>query len=158
MENQAQNPYKAPEAEVESAATDKISEVFERFSAWGVFGLSLITFGIYNMYWHYNRSQRINERMEYQISSLFINATLTLWVLSFIANAGGFLPPMVTAILGFASLAYLVMYIMWCFKIRAAIHAHVNAEKGTYAWANAFLTIFGALYLQYKINKIIDNE
>lgn len=158
MNGSEQNPYRAPEAEVENTPTGKLGEVFDRFSAWAVLGLSIITFGIYSIYWQYSRTQRINERMTYQISSLFVNIAVFLWAISLIANAGDFLPPIVAGILAVGSLGYLIMYFIWCYKIRSAIHLYVNAEKGSYAWANAFLTIFGPLYLQYKINKIIDNE
>ena len=96
--------------------------------------------------------------MEYQIGSVFINVAIGFWVLAFFGNLGEFLPEPFMILLGVAGIGNLVTYFMWVYKIRAAIHSHVNAEKGTYAWANAFLTIFGSLYLQYKINKIIDNE
>lgn len=44
MDNTAENPYKAPEAEVVSdSGTGSLSDIFPRFSAWGVFGLSIIT-------------------------------------------------------------------------------------------------------------------
>lgn len=158
MENNTTNPYKTPEATVENTPTGQLFNVFDRFTAWGVFGLSLITFNIYNIYWLYSRTQKINDAMSLKISPMLVNIASVCGVLSIASNFIQFMPPAIGGILTLASLAYFVMYLIWCYKIRAAIHEHVNAQKGTYAWANAFLTIFGPIYLQYKINKIIDNE
>ncbi|HEY7774581.1 MAG TPA: DUF4234 domain-containing protein [Marinagarivorans sp.] len=159
MEEKVDNPYKAPEAQVEAPATGELNQVFDRFTAWGVFGLSIITLGIYSVYWLYKRTQRVNDRTNSNISSAFVNATLVVYTISLLSNLGELVAPELAAVLGLAALAAWVMMIVWAFKIRAAIHEYVNASKGNYDWANAFLTFFfGALYLQYKINKIIDNQ
>lgn len=159
MEVKADNPYKAPEAQVEAPATGDLNQVFDRFSAWGVFGLSIITFGIYTIYWLYTRTQRVNDRTESDISWAFVNATIVIYAISFLSSFGELISPEVAMVLSLASLVAWIMMIVWAFKIRAAIHEYVNATKGNYDWANAFLTFFfSSLYLQYKINKIIDNQ
>lgn len=159
MDTTAENPYKAPESAVESPTSGQLSEVFDRFTAWGVFGLSIITLGIYPLVWFYKRSERVNSRTNSSISSAFINSTLALWAISFIASFGEFVVPEIAIVSGILSLVVWILMIVWAFKMRDAIHVYVGANKKTYAWANAFLTFWlGPLYLQYKINKIIDNQ
>lgn len=159
MDTTAENPYKAPESAVESPTTGQLSEVFDRFTAWAVFGLSIITLGIYPIYWYFTRSQRVNTRTKSSISSAFINSAIAIWAISFIASFGEFIVPEIAIVSGILSLVIWVMMIVWSFKMRDAIHQYVGASKQTYAWANAFLTFFfGPLYLQYKINQIIDNQ
>lgn len=159
MESQAENPYKAPEAEVETASQGHLSEVFERFTAWGVFGLSIITLGIYPLYWLYTRTQQLNSRIDNPISSAYMITTIVIWIISMLSNGVTPINPQIGGIMALAGLPAAIMQIVWAFKIRSRIHDYVTAAPGTFAWANSFLTFFlGALYLQYKINKIIDNQ
>ena len=76
MDESASNPYKAPEAAVSEAAGEKLSDVYDRFTAWAVFGLGVITLGIYYIYWMYTRTRRLNPHIEEPISDAFIYTTL----------------------------------------------------------------------------------
>jgi cytochrome b561 len=160
LENTADNPYKTPDAEVViNNGNNNLNAVYDRFSAWGVLGLSIITFGIYVVYWLYNRTKKINARVDNPISSGFITAALVLYVLSFVLPFIGGFTGSDENIYSLISIPAGIVQIVWYYKLRNRIHSYVNAQKGTYAWIGPIKTFFfNVLYLQYKINKIIDNE
>jgi len=159
MENQVENPYKAPEADINTVSEGKLSEVFQRFSAWGVFGLGIITLGIYYIYWMYSRTQQLNERISDPIGSGFITATLILYALSFLSNFVSLADPMIGGALGLTGLPAWIMMIIWAFKMRAGIHSYKGIAPGEPNSLGPVLTFFfSSLYLQYKINYIIDRE
>lgn len=165
MENETQNPYKTPEASLDTAQGKNLSEIYTRFSAWAVLGLSIITLGIYSVFWLYGRSKAINAVSDEPIGAAFVNTTIVLFVLSSLNTITGFfdiIPPdnvglvLMSSIISFASS---IMIIVWVFKIRDRIHLYSGREKGDSAWAGPILTFFlNILYLQYKINQTIDEE
>ena len=56
MNEVAKNPYESPSAElIDKGSLGSINQ-FKRFTAWGVFGLSMITLGIYPVYWLMRKS------------------------------------------------------------------------------------------------------
>ncbi|TVZ39551.1 uncharacterized protein DUF4234 [Alteromonadaceae bacterium 2753L.S.0a.02] len=159
MENDSANPYKAPESEVASSAGGRLSEVFERFSAWGVFGLSLITLGLYAVYWLYTRTQQLNQKVEKPINSVYVTITLILYVMSFASNFVAIADPAIGSVLTIAGLPSGIMMIVWVFMVRGRIHDYLNLEPGNPNRFGPLLTFFfSVLYLQYKINKTIDQE
>lgn len=162
MENQTENPYKAPEAALDISEGKRLSEVFQRFSAWSVLGLSIVTLGVYSIFWLYNRSKSINSVSENPIGSTFIVISMVLLVVSCFDTVSGFIlpgAPTLLLILSVISFIGTVMSIVWVFKIRNRIHLYTGSEKGDSAWAGPIMTFFfNILYLQYKINQAIDEE
>ncbi|BFM51135.1 hypothetical protein THO17_32980 [Marinomonas sp. THO17] len=166
MENSVNDPYQTPTADVEVNIGDsKLSSVYKRFSAWGVVGLMIITLGFYGIYWLVNRTNKINAYIENPISVSLMVLTCIFAVLStvptFFVVFSIYAPFIIEVAMleNVFSIVYLVLFYAWLFKFRNRIHSYVNAQKGTYAWAGPILTFFlSTLYLQYKINKIIDNE
>lgn len=161
METEASNPYKTPEASVDTSQGGKLSGVFERFSAWGVFGLSLITLGIYPLYWLYTRTTQLNIHTREPISSGFVFSTLILYFMGLMGNIADALEwnVEITLALALAGMVGTIMFIVWAFKIRNRIHDLVGANNGDSKWFSAVLTFFlNSLYLQYKINCLIDEE
>jgi len=161
MNQETANPYQTPEASVETASGGKLSSVFDRFSAWGVFGLLLITLGIYGLYWLYNRTQRLNQHVENPISSTFITTTLVLYVIGILTNFAPLLgiAPEISLALGLAGLVGTIMWFVWLYKLRNRIHDYLSASKEKGNWFGPILTFFfNVIYLQYKINQSIDSE
>lgn len=162
MNQVADNPYAAPEAdlEVQQAAGD--ISVFPRFSTWAVFGLSIITLGIYTIYWLYDRTRKLNSISENQISQGVVSASVGLFVASGISS-------IVVAVVGPSSsfgalvlvdgllgLASGIMILVWAFKFRNRLNRVTNSE-GKPTWAGPILTFFfNVLYLSYKINQHLD--
>lgn len=159
------NPYVAPaaELEVEHAAGDL--SVFKRFTTWGVFGLSIITLGLYTIYWLYSRSQKLNQITDAPISQGFIGTATAVYVLSFFFS---FVVPFVgvsmenmgllVMIDSLLSLTSIVLFIVWSFKFRNRLN-RVTQSAGKPTWSGPIMTFFfNVLYLNYKVNQNIDRR
>ncbi len=149
-----ENIYQSPSSDLDVSEGGDIAN-FKRFSAWGVFGLSVITLGIYPAYWLYSRSKVLNSFHENGISFVLLNAFLLFVFLSFsIGILSGVIPEntILAAVNGIISIPYFVIYLVILFKFRGRIKDISGGQVGP------VLTFFGsAIYLQYKINAFIDN-
>lgn len=156
MSDSESSIYKAPEASLETGTDSSGVHNFERFSAWGVFGLSLITLGIYPAYWLYTRSKRVNSFHHNKISMGLLNTFIAAVIVSFII---GFLIEAVDLgdaflmLSGLLQILYFILYLVVLFTFRSRLKEITGAK------VNPVLTFFAAaIYLQYKINKCIDNS
>ncbi|WP_193162454.1 DUF4234 domain-containing protein [Microbulbifer hainanensis] len=130
---------------------------FSRFSAWGVFGLSLITLGIYPIYWLYTRANIINQHHENKISMVWLNLLVISFIIAFF---GGFLgqSAAVATLLLATNIVYMVSYLASLFKVRNRLQDMMNERFGAKYSVGPVLTFFfSAIYLQYKINQCIDD-
>ena len=153
--------YKTPAAEL-SAAPDGDMDNFERFTAWGVFGLSVITFGIYMMYWFYTRTRVLNAFHDNKIADGLVYGSLITYVVYF---GSSLLPESVyqEPVMLYGSVAvsvlYLVFYLVWLFTFRARLLEIARSHGVNTFRINPALTFFfQSIYLQYKINQYIDNK
>lgn len=156
MNEAADNPYKSPEAHLDQSISDKNVQILGRFTAWGVFALTILTLGIYPIYWMYSRAKIINTLHEDKISSalliLFVVAEI-LWYSSVIfggseaaIQAGGVI-----------AVVNMVLYLIVLFTIRNRLQDIVNRSGNKQYKVGIVLTFFFfVIYLQYKINKCID--
>lgn len=153
MEN---NVYQAPESTLLNSNGDNDITQMKRFSAWGVFGLSVITLGIYPIYWLYNRAESINQFHSNQISKNLINSFLVVALSSFAIGLIPFFAPENAMFAGLSTLtniAYMVLYLVLLFTIRNRLNDIIGTK------INGILTFFlNAIYLQYRINKAIDES
>lgn len=157
------NPYTAPDSDLNTAKSETAITVFERFSAWGVFGLTLITLGIYYVYWLYTRTKRLNSAVDNKISDLFIMVTLVCYVINMVGSYAPFLgaelllAPTFVIANTVLSLVASILFIVWAFKVRNRIDQMTNSEKGDETWCGPVKTFFfSCIYLQYKINQNLD--
>ena len=158
---EVENAFEAPKANLSETNTTKPILEMERFSAWGVFFLSVVTFGIYFLYWLITRAQKINTlstgekanlTMLYAYAGLYVIST----AISFIANPEDTTMAIVS---GGISLINLVIYIIGIFSVRRAIRDVINAGGQENVHLGGVLTFFfSAIYFQYKINEAIDNQ
>ena len=153
METANTNPYRAPESDVGALELGVGITNFERFSAWGVFALSIITLGIYPIYWLYSRSNTLNSFHSNKISPVLLMAFVALVFASFVI---GIINPQEGVMLvlgGVVNLAYTIAYLMVLFSVRNRLNELVNDG------ISPIITFFGsAIYLQYSINKCIDQQ
>ena len=156
MNEMSENPYKTPEAELSSTDNDKSILQFKRFSAWGVFGLSFITLGIYPIYWLYTRAQVVNSIHEKQISSALLMLMVLVTILSFGSSFFG--ESDVAVIVGLVvAVAYMGIYIMVLFKVRnRLVDIMNNSCASVYKLGPVLTFFFFSIYLQYKLNQCID--
>lgn len=160
MNQLSENPYSAPEADLETPVAAHDLSVFPRFTTWAVFGLSIITLGLYSLYWIYDRSKKLNSITEDKISHGFMTATLVVYlasyVLSFAPLIMGFGSEMLAILEPLLSLASFVMMIVWVFMFRNRLNT-ITQSEGKPTWCGPILTFFfQVLYLNYKINQHLD--
>lgn len=153
------NPYTTPKSNVREASSTDNMNIFPRFSAWGVFGLTIITFGVYYVYWLYTRTAKINEVVDDKIPSWLVNASLTTYVLYIAIN---FIPEEATENIAVALsmaaivIGYIVFYYWWLYSVRSRIHSLSNDSDFKIGPILTFF--FQPIYFQYKINQYLDNH
>ena len=151
MAEDSENPYRAPD---QLTKTGKGSSIlaFNRFSAWGVFGLTIITLGIYPIYWMYTRATIVNSLHGKKISSALLNSLVVVTILSFLSNFNS--ESGMALVVG---IVYLVIYLMVLFKIRNRLQDILTGSSKTeQVLGTGFTFFFFTIYLQYKINQCID--
>lgn len=163
----ADSPYSAPNSDL-STATYGPEGIYElpRFSAWGVFFLSIVTVGFYYYYWLYRRTLIINRVCDHKISMILPHIILVYIVVSAIyAFYSGYSiayssyePPLYQYLQPANYFCTFLSYI-WLFAIRNRIHYMCILEKTNVFWIGRFFTVIGSnIYLQYKINQMIDHR
>ena len=156
IQESSDNPYKTPEAHLAQPTNDKSILSFSRFSAWWVFALTIVTFGIYPYFWMYSRTQIINSQHNNKISSIltvsFLVGTLFSYASSFFGQSHA-----VNVAVMVITLVFLVLYIVLILKMRNRLQDIINRSSNTQYRLNRVLAIFFyAIYLQYKIKECID--
>ena len=153
--------YSAPESKLVDASEGDLDN-FQRFSAWGVFGLTIITFGVYYMYWFYTRTVKLNEFHRNKISTALIYSTLIVYI-AYTATSFMGEDAYSNELFLFGSLAlmlvYFGLYLTWIFSFRSRLLDIALAHGNGDFKINPVLTFFfQAWYLQYRINVYIDQK
>ena len=155
------NPYSSPATELVDHRGSGIGQ-FKRFSAWGVLGLTVITFGIYYMYWFFSRSNRLNQFYPHKINPVFIWGSLATYIIYMVfSNLVEQLAdrPELLVAGAIASFAYLILYVGWVFAFRNRLIEMAREDGNTEFKIGPVMTFFfQALYLQYKINEYHDKH
>ncbi|WP_428240581.1 DUF4234 domain-containing protein [Gynuella sp.] len=154
--------YKTPSSNLEMQASGEDLQAFGRFSAWGVFFLSLVTLGIYSMYWMFSRTKILNRISDQGISSSVIWVTLVAYIINMVLSYGGALllnSQFVVLVQLLAAVTYFIFMLIWIFGFRAEIVRIAQSHGQPDFRANGVLTFFfQTLYMQYKINQFIDRK
>ena len=158
---ETQNAFEAPKANLSTPVTNNPILELQRFSAWGVFGLSIITLGLYFIYWMFTRTKQIN--MLSKVAKANIVALYIYIGSSVISNISQYvLDPtnmVVAIVILIAGVAGIVAYIMTVFSARKALQEVINEGSQEEVKLGGILTFFfSAIYFQYKINEAIDNQ
>ncbi|MFC1750592.1 DUF4234 domain-containing protein [Pseudomonadota bacterium] len=157
MSEVAINPYQTPISDLSAGQMEKGQVIkFKRFSAWWVFLLTLVTGGLYGMYWMYSRAIEVNQYHEKKISK----PLLFLFLGSFVASVA-LVPFETNEQMMMASMAvtsiYFVLYLIVLFKIRNRLRDIISQTASWEYNVSIFLTFFlWAIYLQFKINQFVD--
>ena len=153
------SPYASPSAELIQQSNDNKSILeFKRFSAWGVAGLSIITLGIYPVYWLWSRAEIINRLHDKKITKPWLIALVTTTIVSTVMSLVPSEDPTFLIVSSVMGLAYFVPYIVVLFRSRNNLQDIMGAENNQTYKLNGVLTFFAStIYLQYKINECIDN-
>lgn len=158
MEQAADNPYRTPDAELVKSADASNVLKLGRFSAWAVFGLTVITLGIYPLYWMYTRAGSINKIHENKISSALLISLVVVTLLSFASNFLDQTQPEMVIGGMVVGIVYMVLYLIVLFKIRNRLQDILSqAQAGSFHVGPVLTFFFFCIYLQYKINQCIDS-
>jgi hypothetical protein len=153
------NPYSTPNSTLTDTSGAPSMDILPRFSAWGVFGLTVITFGFYYMYWLYTRTAKMNAVLEKKIPMWLVYASLGTYCayigMNFIPDSSYEAMPMAVGILAL-TLAYMVFYYWWLYSVRAGIHT--LAATPDFKVGPILTFFFQPIYLQYKINQFLDQQ
>lgn len=161
------SPYAAPNSDL-SPDTYGEEGVYElpRFSAWGVFFLTLVSFGLYYYYWMYKRTVVINSVCDDKISMHIPYIVIFYGIVSFIyglyqnytIHTGSYMPQFLL-VEAFIHIIFLILAVFWLYTIRNRLNYIFQANKTDKFWISGILTFFGTIiYLQYKMNKVIDHQ
>ncbi|EHM09273.1 hypothetical protein TheveDRAFT_0085 [Thermanaerovibrio velox DSM 12556] len=125
--------------------------------------LSVVTMGIYPAYWVYSRRDAFNQMGSAHVGDVLGTVPLILGFVSLGFSFKSAISPIWGSMAGgLASLVGAVMMILACFRYRENLRFYVKirdasplaAESVARSW---FMTlIFGALYLQYHVNRLLD--
>jgi len=157
MSEESANIYQAPEAELTQQNTSGNKPIlnFDRFSAWGVFFLSLITLGIYAIYWLVSRTNKANALAKHQVNQNLVYGYIALYVIN-IAVAFTSIPEVFSSII---SIITFIVGLVFIFSLRASLKELINEGSNEPVHLSGILTFFFyAIYFQYKINEAIDNQ
>jgi len=158
MSSNESNIYSTPEANlVSNHEGDHPVLNYKRFSAWAVFGLSVITMGYYAYYWMLTRTTTTNLLAEKKFNKAFIYIALVLAISSTGLTYGGGGSPELAIAGTVLSLIGGVFYIYSIFAMRNRIRDIINTSSSLPVKLGGIKTsFFGAIFLQYKINEAID--
>jgi len=137
MNNNNVNPYETPTSNINPDGKILGLDNFQRFSAWAVFGLTFITLGIYQVYWLYTRTKKVNLFHEPKTSMVWVSFLVIIVIGSFLLGViGGILQlsptELATAIIGMAEIVvnviYLVFYIASVFSLKRTLQEILNTN------------------------------
>ncbi|WP_163832135.1 DUF4234 domain-containing protein [Spartinivicinus ruber] len=161
-----QSPYSVPNTNLE-ADSSKDNGILQlpRLSAWAVFLLAIFTCGIYVYVWLYTRTKVINtvcsnkkistELTNTAISICIIDYLMTIYMMVFVESTNNGLI-MLENLIGIGSI---ISTFIWIYAIRDRLHIIENVSKDSEFWIGGGLTfLFGVIYLQCKINQMIDGR
>jgi uncharacterized membrane protein len=157
------DPYKPPVVDVSppDVRYEDSIQVFEKFSTWYVIGLSLITLGLYPVYWLISRSRRLN-RLKYiePVSEAFMQITAAAWVLSYPISIGEIFMRGNATYLIFSQafeIVTVIVLLVWAFMFRNRLNTFLERSSAKYSRLGPVMTFFfQVFYLSFKVNQNLD--
>lgn len=133
--------------------------------------LSFITLGIYIPIWYIKRAKEfdnlktqktLNKKIPITALILISILLISIAIINFAYNPDTNEPSTAFIIIGLTVLlvviAYIALYIYLAFKSRAILNQALTNKGVTRKISGFFTLIFNFLYLQYEINRIIDDK
>jgi len=155
------NPYTSPAAEVIDTNAVSIA-CLPRVSTWLVMLFSMLTLGLYIIYWLYNRLAKLNLRIENKIPivllHIYVGLTLLSWFFQgYVAisqDQTGFMATF-AIINGIGSIVSVVCFYTVIYKMRNRI---CDELLDTDRWGGIKTFFFSVWYINYKINQAHDQN
>ena len=156
-----ENAFATPEANLNITTGDKPVLELERFSAWWVFLLGIVTQNLYGLYWLYSRGQKVNSLSpDIKANMLYLYIAIPLiaigTVLSFIFDESNIAMTMVYSI---GMLIGFILWVFYAFSLRKVLMNLLSKGQEEPVHLGGVLTFFfSVIYFQYKINEAIDAQ
>jgi hypothetical protein len=140
--------------------TEKISK-FPRINVIYDRKITYITFSFYIFFWLKKYSNILNKELsDKKISNIWFPLSITVTIINFVmifieifTNDN----PQIVLIGKQINTIYIIILILWLFKVRDKMNIVLETEKNTQYWYSGILTFFFNIwYLQYKTNRIQD--
>ena len=155
------NPYASPTAEVIDTNTGSI-EGLPRVSTWLVLFFSILTLGLYMIYWLYNRLAKLNALIENKIPTVLLHIYVGLTLLSWAFQGYAAMSPNETALVvtlgivnSIGTIISMVCFYMVMYKMRNRI---CDELLKTERWGGIKTFFFSMFYINYKINQAHDKN
>jgi uncharacterized membrane protein len=157
------DPYQPPVVDVsppDVRSADSI-QVFEKFSTWYVLGLALITMGLYNVYWLFSRSRRLN-RLKYiePVSEGYMQVTTVAFILSYPVSIAEVYMADYPEFLIFSQVfwvATMIMVLVWGLMFRNRLNTFLERSSTKTSLLSPVLTFFfQVIYLSFKVNQNLE--
>ena len=157
------NPYAPPKARVDASLDVTTVQAFPRFSTWGVFLLTFVTVGLYPVYWLYTRTRILNRVLPSNPVpvGLAVAAVIALLASAAASFLNGMYPDHsgVGAMSSVINIVSGIVNLVWVFMFRNRLNQHFVPHEGDrYRLSGVLTFFFTVLYLQYKLNQLIDRE
>ncbi len=156
------DPYQPPAADLTKRGNRNNSlSGFQKFSTWYVFGLSIITLGLYLAYWLYTRTRTLNNLQAIEpIGDAFITTTLSAYLLYYPIGIGEIFMEQYQGYLVFSNILSLtgsILMLVWVFKFRHRLNTFLSNNYEELSQLGPVLTFFfQVFYLSFKLNQSIE--
>ena len=134
-------------------------DIFPRKHLGWMIALSLLTLGLYVIFWMVSRASIMNARSEYPISSGLITMTVIFTLISVAALVGSFVfydEYSLKLLYIVTLLVTMICMVVLIFKIRDRLNVMTESHSDDRVYLNGLQTfLFSSFYVQYKINEII---
>lgn len=141
----------------------EIIHLMKSQSTWRLYFLTLFSLGLYMAFYIWQQSQKLAQIPNMpQISSNFLNSTIATYGISAVFTVAAlFVPP--EHVLNITSTAFALissgMTLIWAFQMRQRLNACLELSPKYSDWFHAGWTfIFTALYINYKINQLHNDQ
>ena len=157
-----QNPYQPPSAElVDTATAGSVLRELEDQSTWRLFGLAIITLGVYPAFYVRRQTLRLNrhlagtEQLPMALPNLVIAFNLlglALLVPYMLVEEGHVVESVSDLVDFLASISFVV----WGFAARSRLNRLLAAQPGQAQWSHGLWTfLFSPFYFNYKVNCLL---
>jgi hypothetical protein len=156
------DPHAPPQAPVVAAPVAGDAN-FPRISTWWIVPLLIVTLGFYGPYWLYTRGKRLNESMSEALFPLVLPIAVAVLsatdlVVKLLLHTGSDAPlanPLQIGVHWFSVVVTLI--VMFSFRNALREYAAAKSAHGFYV-GPVFTFFFGLVYINYKLNELIDTR
>lgn len=156
------SPYQAPTADLTNDNTNDVSLTgFKKLSTWYVLLYTILSLGLYIIYWLFSRTKTLNEKHQSNpVSVALMYTAIFIYIISYpLMIIEVFIPEESTYVLTSQLISFLgnILLIVWTFKFRNRLNTYLNLDKNDTKYLGPVMTFFfQALYLSYKVNENIE--